>query len=116
MSDVQKLKRLEEENSKLKCVVADLILDNVVWRAYWEKLLTPTGKRAAVRIAIEQHGIKQAPRLQVNTVGPLDTQKKTIQESRSGRSPEADGTGARAVTLRILATHGVAARTVNYMV
>jgi len=29
-SDVQKLKRLEEENSKLKRVVADLTLDNVV--------------------------------------------------------------------------------------
>ena len=30
VSDVQKLKRLEEENSKLKRVVADLTLDNVV--------------------------------------------------------------------------------------
>jgi putative transposase len=29
-SDVQKLKRLEEENSKLKGIVADLTLDNVV--------------------------------------------------------------------------------------
>jgi len=29
-SDVQKLKRLEEENAKLKRVVADLTLDNVV--------------------------------------------------------------------------------------
>ena len=30
VTDVQKLKRLEEENSKLKRVVADLTLDNVV--------------------------------------------------------------------------------------
>ena len=30
VSDVQKLKSLEEENSKLKRVVADLTLDNVV--------------------------------------------------------------------------------------
>jgi putative transposase len=30
VSDVQKLKRLEEENTKLKRVVADLTLDNVV--------------------------------------------------------------------------------------
>ncbi len=30
VSDVQRLKRLEEENSKLKRVVADLTLDNVV--------------------------------------------------------------------------------------
>jgi putative transposase len=30
VSDVQKLKRLEDENSKLKRVVADLTLDNVV--------------------------------------------------------------------------------------
>ncbi len=30
MTDVQKLKRLEEENAKLKRVVADLTLDNVV--------------------------------------------------------------------------------------
>jgi putative transposase len=29
-SDVQRLKRLEEENAKLKRVVADLTLDNVV--------------------------------------------------------------------------------------
>jgi len=29
VSDVQKLKRLEDENSKLKRVVADLTLDNV---------------------------------------------------------------------------------------
>jgi putative transposase len=30
VSDVQKLRRLEEENTKLKRVVADLTLDNVV--------------------------------------------------------------------------------------
>ena len=30
LSDLQKLKRLEEENAKLKRVVADLTLDNVV--------------------------------------------------------------------------------------
>ena len=30
VTDVQKLKRLEEENTKLKRVVADLTLDNVV--------------------------------------------------------------------------------------
>lgn len=30
VSDVQRLKRLEEENSKLKRLVADLMLDNVV--------------------------------------------------------------------------------------
>ncbi len=30
VSDVQKLKRLEDENGKLKRVVADLTLDNVV--------------------------------------------------------------------------------------
>jgi putative transposase len=30
VSDVQKLKRLEDENAKLKRVVADLTLDNVV--------------------------------------------------------------------------------------
>lgn len=30
VSDVHKLKRLEEENAKLKRVVADLTLDNVV--------------------------------------------------------------------------------------
>jgi putative transposase len=30
VSDVQKLKRLEEENGKLKRIVADLTLDNVV--------------------------------------------------------------------------------------
>jgi len=31
-SDVQKLKRLEEENGKLKRIVADLTLDNTVLR------------------------------------------------------------------------------------
>ena len=30
VSDVQKMKRLEEENAKLKRIVADLTLDNVV--------------------------------------------------------------------------------------
>jgi putative transposase len=30
VSDVQKLKRLEEENGKLKRIVADLTLDNTV--------------------------------------------------------------------------------------
>ena len=30
VSDVQKVKRLQEENAKLKRVVADLTLDNVV--------------------------------------------------------------------------------------
>lgn len=36
-SDVQKLKRLEEENAKLKRVVADLTLDNVVLKDLFSK-------------------------------------------------------------------------------
>jgi hypothetical protein len=40
----------------------------------------------------------------------LDTETKTIQESRSGLGPAADGTGARATTLWISETDRVAAQ------
>src|SRR3954462_10038975 len=60
VSDVQKLKRLEEENSKLKRVVADLTLNNVVLKdLLGKKLLEPASKRAAVTVAIQQHGISE---------------------------------------------------------
>ena len=60
VSDVQKLKRLEEENAKRKRVVADLTLDNVVLkRPVIKKLLEPASKRAAVTVAMKQHGISE---------------------------------------------------------
>ena len=58
--DVQKLKRLEDENGKLKRIVADLTLDNTVLKDLLStKLLTPALKRAAASHAQQHHGLSE---------------------------------------------------------
>jgi putative transposase len=55
VSDAQKLKRLEEENTKLKRVVADLTLDNVALKGLLKKMVEQAAQKAAVNHLVEKH-------------------------------------------------------------
>src|SRR5215468_6213032 len=60
VSDAHKLKALEEENRKLKKLLAEAMLDVATLReALGKKLLTPSSRRMAVTWAIEQKGYSQ---------------------------------------------------------
>ena len=60
VTDVQKLKRLEEENSKLKRANGRSDAgQRGAERPALKKLLEPAGKRAAAEIAMQQHGISE---------------------------------------------------------
>ena len=60
VSDAKKLRALEDENAKLKRLLAETMLDNAVLKGSCDKkLLTPDVKRRAVRHAIEAHGLSE---------------------------------------------------------
>jgi putative transposase len=54
VSDVQKWKRLEEEDGKLKRVVADLTLDNVAVQDLLAKMVEPAAQKAAAHLTAER--------------------------------------------------------------
>ncbi|MEQ8249555.1 MAG: IS3 family transposase [Alphaproteobacteria bacterium] len=60
VSDARKLKALEEENARLKRLLADAILDNAALKDLGnKKLLTPDVKRRAVHDVMDVHGLSE---------------------------------------------------------
>ncbi|WP_112062603.1 IS3 family transposase [Hyphomonas pacifica] len=60
VSDARRLKTLEDENSKLKRLLADAMLDNAALKDLGDKkLLTPDAKRKAVHHVMEAHGLSE---------------------------------------------------------
>lgn len=60
VSDAQRLKSLEAENSRLKRLLADAMLDNAALKDLAsKKLLTPDVKRQAVRHMFDVHGLSE---------------------------------------------------------
>ncbi|WP_282096843.1 IS3 family transposase [Epibacterium ulvae] len=60
VSDAKKLRALEDENNKLKRMLADAMLDNAALKDLGDKkLLTPDVKRRAVRDVMDQHGLSE---------------------------------------------------------
>jgi hypothetical protein len=56
IAEIRRLRRLEEENCKLKQLVADLTLDNVIWQEVLaKKALKPAPKWALVREVLGWH-------------------------------------------------------------
>ena len=56
----RRLKQLEEENAKLKKLLAEAMLDNAVSEGnHIKKVVTPAARRAAVTAAQEAHGISE---------------------------------------------------------
>jgi putative transposase len=59
ISDARKLKGLEEENRKLKKLLAESMLDVTTLKEMLGKLLTPSLRRRAVRWAISERNYSQ---------------------------------------------------------
>ena len=60
VSDARRLRRLEQDNSRLKKLLAEAMLDNVVLKNLAsKKLVTPGAKREAVTHARKQHGLSE---------------------------------------------------------
>ncbi|MCB1356445.1 MAG: IS3 family transposase [Maritimibacter sp.] len=84
VSDAAKLKALEDENAKLKRLLADAMLDNVVLKdLLGKKLTTPTERRAAVLRAMRDHDISQRRACRLVGVDP-----KTVRRERPPDNPE----------------------------
>ena len=57
VSEAKRLKALEDENTRLKRMLADAMLDNAALKDIaWKKVVTPAARREAVAHAIEGHG------------------------------------------------------------
>ncbi|WHQ68565.1 IS3 family transposase [Methylorubrum extorquens] len=94
VSDARRLKALDEENRKLKKLLAEAMLDVATLReAFGKKLLTPGARRTAVRWAIEEKGYSQR-----RACGLIGLEPKTYRYA-STRSDDA----AVRVRLRTLA-------------
>jgi len=59
VSEARRLRTLEEENSRLKKLLAEAMLDNVVLKDLASKMVTPGAKRDAVAHAREHHGLSE---------------------------------------------------------
>ncbi|MBL4896935.1 MAG: IS3 family transposase [Erythrobacter sp.] len=60
VSDARRLRTLEQENSRLKKLLTEAMLDNVVLKDLaFKKMVTPGAKREAVAHAREQHGLSE---------------------------------------------------------
>ncbi|WP_254430394.1 IS3 family transposase [Ruegeria arenilitoris] len=60
VSDAKKLRALEDENNRLKRMLAEAMLDNAALKDLGDKkLLTPDAKRRAVRDVMDRHGLSE---------------------------------------------------------
>lgn len=59
MSDARRLRTLEQENARLKKLVADQMLDNAVLKDLASKMVTPGAKRDTVASTREYHGLSE---------------------------------------------------------
>ena len=59
VSEAQRLKQSEEENRKLKRILADQAMDLVMLKDLVEKIAKPEAKRVAVAELQEQHGTSE---------------------------------------------------------
>ncbi|UWQ16079.1 IS3 family transposase (plasmid) [Aliiroseovarius sp. M344] len=84
VSDTHRLKSLEDENSKLKRLLADTMLANVVLKDLpGKELTTPNVRRAAARKAMRDHDISQRRARSLVGVDP-----KTVRRDRPPDNPE----------------------------
>ena len=59
VSDARRLKTLEDENTRLKKLLAEGMLDNASLKDIAAKMVTPDAKRDAVAHACLVHGVSQ---------------------------------------------------------
>ncbi|MGB3470286.1 MAG: IS3 family transposase [Erythrobacter sp.] len=84
VSDTHRLKSLEDENAKLKRLLADTMLDNVVLKDLpGKELTTPNVRQAAARKAMRDHDISQRRACRLVGVDP-----KTVRRDRPPDNPE----------------------------
>lgn len=84
LSDAKRLRQLEDENAKLKRLLADAMLDNVVLKDLLGKTLTtPMARRDAVLRAMRDHDISQRRACVLIGVDP-----KTVRRERPPDHPE----------------------------
>ncbi|MBM2429338.1 MULTISPECIES: IS3 family transposase [Roseobacteraceae] len=84
VSEAARLKALEDENGKLKRLLADTMLDNVVLKDLLGKKLTaPKERREAALNAMRDHGISQRRACRLVGVDP-----KTVRRERPPDHPE----------------------------
>ncbi|MCG7495009.1 IS3 family transposase [Thalassobius sp. Cn5-15] len=84
VSDVAKLKAMEDENARLKRLLADTMLDNAVLKELFGKeLTTPNERREAALRAMRDHDISQGRACRLVGVDP-----KTVRRERPPDNPE----------------------------
>ncbi|MEO3480875.1 MULTISPECIES: IS3 family transposase [unclassified Phaeobacter] len=84
VSEAARLKALEDENAKLKRLLADTMLDNVVLKdLLGKKLTTPKERREAALNAMRDHDISQRRACRLVGVDP-----KTVRRERPPDHPE----------------------------
>jgi len=89
VSDARKLKALEEENRKLKKLLAETVLDAATLKEMLtKKLLTPRARRLAVSWAIEGKDYSQR-----RACGLVASSRRPTAMLRSGRTMARCGSG-----------------------
>ncbi|WP_409558712.1 IS3 family transposase [Brucella pseudogrignonensis] len=80
VSDARKLKALEDENAKLKKLLAEAILDNAILKdVAFKKMVTPDVKRDAVVHVCSQHGVSQRRACEVLSVDRSSMRYRSVR-------------------------------------
>ncbi|MEP4258361.1 MAG: IS3 family transposase [Rhizobiaceae bacterium] len=80
VSDARKLKALEDENSKLKKLLAEQMLDNAMLKDVASpKVVTPAAKREAVAHVCKEHGVSQRRACNVLQIDRSSVRYKSVR-------------------------------------
>ncbi|WP_244473932.1 IS3 family transposase [Rhizobium sp. Leaf321] len=80
ISDARKLKALEDENAKLKKLLAETMLDNAILKdVASKKLVTPDVKRDAVAHVCMQHGVSQRRACEVLSIDRSSVRYRSVR-------------------------------------
>ena len=111
VSEAKRLKSLEDENAKLKRLLADAMLDNVALKDLLQKkILTPAAKREAV---VHLEGTYEDERASGVSGYPGGSQDDPVQSPAALRRPSTSSparTGCRAAAVRLSASARAPAR------
>ena len=88
VSDARRLKALEDENRKLKKLLAESMLDVATLRESRKKLLTPSSRRMVVTWAIDEKGYSQRRACALIGIAPK-TYRYTTSRGDDRRVPRA---------------------------
>jgi putative transposase len=85
-SDAAKLKSLEDENRRLKKLLAEAMLDVAAERRAWKRLMWPAERREVALRLITDHALSQRRACALARVDPKTVRRNPVRTDRTSAS------------------------------